>query len=192
MRDTDFDFLLTTHSLAAATLATTAADAERLYLVGLAGKPGNGEDGRRVTAQVVDGAATSADIITIVQRAAPYVAVVRVARKANEFLRQLPSAIESLTGSGRDGLPTELEAFGETFESMATLFHVIDPQTKRCDYQRCPQFLIMSRAIHDTIKVLRSTKNQFKSKELGELRQKLETVLQHGVFSEGEPPAELR
>jgi DNA-binding response OmpR family regulator len=46
-----------------------------------------------------------------------------------------------------------------------------------CQLLNCPRPALLTNAILDTIEVLEKTKNSFKSKELGELRKKLEAVV---------------
>jgi len=49
-----------------------------------------------------------------------------------------------------------------------------------CHLMNCPKLERYKAALVDTIDVLEHTKNAFKSKELGELRKKLETLIHEG------------
>jgi len=54
-------------------------------------------------------------------------------------------------------------------------------QTEVCQLFNCPRFNLLNGALMETIEVLERTKNAFKSKELGELRKKLEKIVVTGV-----------
>ncbi len=53
-----------------------------------------------------------------------------------------------------------------------------DSKKEPCHLLECPRREALSDAIHETITVLEKTRHHFKSKELGELRKKLEQVIQ--------------
>jgi response regulator RpfG family c-di-GMP phosphodiesterase len=53
-----------------------------------------------------------------------------------------------------------------------------------CHLLGCPRPVILLEAIREAIRVLESTKNSFKSKELGELRQKLEGIVKSATQRE--------
>jgi DNA-binding NtrC family response regulator len=52
-----------------------------------------------------------------------------------------------------------------------------DPVTRPCHLLACPQLESLTAALEETISVLRETRGSFKSKTLGDLRRKLESVL---------------
>jgi DNA-binding response OmpR family regulator len=52
-----------------------------------------------------------------------------------------------------------------------------DGETEVCQLFNCPRFNTLNAAVAETIEVLEKTKNAFKSKELGELRKKLEKLV---------------
>lgn len=54
--------------------------------------------------------------------------------------------------------------------------HVSEP-VDVCEFMRCPRKSAYEEAVHETIDVLERTKHAFKSKDLGELRRKLELLL---------------
>lgn len=56
-----------------------------------------------------------------------------------------------------------------------------------CPVMGCPRQQHLSRAIRDAITTLERTRSAFKSKQLGDLRHRLERVLEEE--SEGRPPA---
>jgi hypothetical protein len=48
-----------------------------------------------------------------------------------------------------------------------------------CQLLNCPRGAQLQEAVRETIRVLEETKSSFKSKALGELRQRLELLLEH-------------
>jgi hypothetical protein len=51
------------------------------------------------------------------------------------------------------------------------------PASASCPVMGCPRQQTLTRAIRDTISTLEKTRSAFKSRQLGDLRQRLETVL---------------
>lgn len=51
----------------------------------------------------------------------------------------------------------------------------INPEA--CHMMNCPRLSILNNALHETVEVLESTKNAFKSRELGFIRKKLENIM---------------
>lgn len=52
-----------------------------------------------------------------------------------------------------------------------------NPRQEACHLLNCPRLDTLSKALNDTVEILEHTKTSFKSKELGDLRKKLESVL---------------
>lgn len=70
------------------------------------------------------------------------------------------------------GSLTDLELLGQALAGH-------DPQGRPCQLINCPRGAQLQAAVQETIDVLEETKGAFKSKALGELRKKLELLLQH-------------
>ena len=65
--------------------------------------------------------------------------------------------------------------------SLTEAFADIRGEQQVCRLLNCPRATRLTEGLKETIKVLEKTKRSFKSKELGELRSKLEELLQEGV-----------
>lgn len=78
----------------------------------------------------------------------------------------------SLTLRNVMGSLTDLKSVGE---ALATG----EPTSHTCQLINCPRGGQLYRAVEETVEVLESTKGSFKSKALGDLRRKLELLLQH-------------
>lgn len=70
------------------------------------------------------------------------------------------------------GSLTDLQHVGEALTTGETPIHT-------CQLINCPRGGQLYRAVEETVAVLESTKGSFKSKALGDLRHKLELLLQH-------------
>ena len=71
------------------------------------------------------------------------------------------------------GSLTDLELLGQALAGH-------DPAGQPCQLINCPRGAQLQAAVQETVDVLEATKGAFKSKALGELRKKLELLLQHG------------
>lgn len=101
-------------------------------------------------------------------------------------LDQLQQTIDTTPG---DAAVAPIEAFlALTFRNLAgcltdlnNLTKVLatekNSETEVCQLFNCPRFHTLNTAVTETIAVLEKTKNAFKSKELGELRKKLEKLV---------------
>jgi CheY-like chemotaxis protein len=67
----------------------------------------------------------------------------------------------------------DLEQLGRALTGQST------PQEHPCQLMNCPRGAQLQAAVEETIAVLEETKGAFKSKTLGDLRQKLELLLKH-------------
>ena len=69
------------------------------------------------------------------------------------------------------------------FDSLMDLKHMTEEMAMQSDEQyvcnllNCPSLTTLKGGISDTVEVLKKTRNSFKSKDLGELRKKLETII---------------
>ena len=70
------------------------------------------------------------------------------------------------------GSLTDLELLGQALAGH-------DPAGQPCQLINCPRGAQLQAAVRETVDVLEETKGAFKSKALGELRKKLELLLQH-------------
>ncbi len=77
----------------------------------------------------------------------------------------------SRCGTSWDRLPT--------WSSWAVPWQVSRSGQHPCQLLNCPRGAQLQEAVRETIRVLEETKNAFKSKALGELRQRLELILEH-------------
>jgi DNA-binding response OmpR family regulator len=123
-------------------------------------------------------------IKTAVQRYRAYQAMRRSEERVaawRQEMAQLASA--NPAGAGVDtflaltlrnvmGSLTDLQHVGEALTTGETQIHT-------CQLINCPRGSQLYRAVEETVAVLESTKGSFKSKALGDLRHKLELLLQH-------------
>lgn len=65
-----------------------------------------------------------------------------------------------------------------------------DVKSLPCHLLNCPRLDVLSSAIQDTIQVLEKTKNAFRSRDLGELRRRLEDVIRKTTLSQFPPTNE--
>lgn len=78
----------------------------------------------------------------------------------------------SLTLRNVMGSLTDLDQLGRALTG-----HSVDEHP--CQLMNCPRGAQLQEAVRETIEILEQTKSAFKSKQLGELRHKLELLLQH-------------
>jgi DNA-binding response OmpR family regulator len=116
---------------------------------------------------------------------------VRATRERMQTWRQeldrLQQTIDATAGNDATAAP--IEAFlALTFRNLAGCLTDLNNLTKAlamekngqaevCQLFNCPRFNALNAAVVETIDVLEKTKNAFKSKELGELRKKLEKIV---------------
>lgn len=105
-------------------------------------------------------------------------------RNAEHRLREHRAPIEPVSTGGVDaflaltlrnvmGSLTDLEQVGRALAGQAA------PGTHPCQLINCPRGAQLHAAVEETIAVLEATKGAFKSKALGDLRQRLELLLRH-------------
>lgn len=105
-------------------------------------------------------------------------------QSAEHRLREHRAQIEPASTGGVDaflaltlrnvmGSLTDLEQLGRALAGQAA------PGTHPCQLINCPRGAQLHAAIEETIAVLEETKGAFKSKALGDLRQRLELLLKH-------------
>jgi DNA-binding response OmpR family regulator len=78
----------------------------------------------------------------------------------------------SLTLRNVMGSLTDLDQLGRALSGRSV-------ETHPCQLMNCPRGAQLQQAVRETIDVLEQTKSAFKSKQLGELRHKLELLLEH-------------
>ena len=115
----------------------------------------------------------------------------RALESAEHRLRDWRREFESLATVKNDGVPaaaidvflsltlrnvmgslTDLDQLGRALSGRSV-------DTHPCQLMNCPRGAQLQEAVRETIEVLEQTKSAFKSKQLGELRHKLELLLQH-------------
>lgn len=129
-----------------------------------------------------------ARVETAVQRFRSYRALESAERRLNDWRQEFESvarlkdggavpapAIDvflSLTLRNVMGSLTDLDQLGRALSGRSVSEHP-------CQLMNCPRGAQLQEAVRETIEVLEQTKSAFKSKQLGELRHKLELLLQH-------------
>jgi DNA-binding response OmpR family regulator len=136
----------------------------------------------------VDFGELKSSVRTAVQRAKVY----RAVRDTGDHLREWQDKISAMQALLRhepgDTDPISVEAFvnvtlHNVVLSLAGLKNVTEAVARLtgeqnvCRLVDCPRLDTLIAALRDTIEVLERTKNAFKSKELGELRRRLETLV---------------
>lgn len=123
-------------------------------------------------------------IRTAVQRYRAYQAMRRSEERVAEWRQEMAQlASANPAGAGVDtflaltlrnvmGSLTDLQHVGEALTTGEAPVHT-------CQLINCPRGGQLYRAVEETVAVLESTKGSFKSKALGDLRHKLELLLQH-------------
>ncbi len=157
---------------------------------------------RRSMLQRLCSSDTADDICEFVRTAMPRVLLLRQTRDANRYMRLVHDALGKAQAAssqigGNDGEGDgAMAAIAETLNANAafeSMYFFIQPAVSKeteCRHQRCEHFITMARALRDAIDVLRATKNHFKSKELGELRKRLEATLDSCLLIERESTGE--
>ncbi|MEA4907863.1 MAG: response regulator [Chloroflexi bacterium] len=104
------------------------------------------------------------------------------------WLQDLEGVIQSLEQSPDQARPVQVDAFtrlllqniASSLSDLQAVNQILngDPaNTYVCQLLQCPRSNTLIQALRDTTAVLESTKNSFKSKELGQLRKRLQTLL---------------
>lgn len=152
---------------------------------------------RRSVLQRLSATDSAEDICEFVRTATPRVLLLRQTRDANRYMRLVHDALgKARAASAQIDGTAAMEKISETLDANAafeSMYFFIQPAVSKeteCRLQRCDHFIAMARALRDAIDVLRATKNHFKSKELGELRKRLESTLDSSLMIEKEPAGE--
>lgn len=135
------------------------------------------------------------DFDQLLVQAQKSIAQSRIYRVVCDLQQRLQNSHEGLTdiwsvftGKPRRASSIPVDVFLElTFHNiigaLSDLMHLTESFAKHkvkqeaCHLLNCPKLIRLTRAVEDTIDVLEKTKNSFKSKELGELRQNLERIV---------------
>lgn len=152
---------------------------------------------RRSMLQRLCASDSAEDICEFVRTATPRVLLLRQTRDANRYMRLVRDALgKARAASAQIGGDGAMETIADTLDANAafeSMYFFIQPAVAKeteCRHQRCEHFIAMARALRDAIDVLRATKNHFKSKELGELRKRLESTLDSCLMIDREPAGE--
>jgi DNA-binding NarL/FixJ family response regulator len=123
-------------------------------------------------------------------------------QRLEEWHRETSALEEALSGQGGQDSPNVFGtfvnlAFRNIYGALADLrrltgsFPETDAGVEPCHLLDCPKLASMTEALAETIRILKDTKSAFKSKELGELRKKLEKILNPGqAWDSGEHQVE--
>jgi len=138
------------------------------------------------------------ELLTHVQKGVERCRAHRAVRSTQDRMQSWRSELDQIQQSmnetpGEVGAAAPVEAFlSLTFRNLAGCLSDLNNLTKAlasekngqpevCQLFNCPRFNTLNAAVMETIEVLEKTKNAFKSKELGELRKKLEKVVVLGA-----------
>jgi len=129
-----------------------------------------------------------------VERFRAYRAVRNTRERMQSWRSELDQIQQSMNETSGDvAVAAPVDAFlSLTFRNLAGCLSDLNNLTKAlttdkagqpevCQLFNCPRFNTLNAAVMETIEVLEKTKNAFKSKELGELRKKLEKVVVLGA-----------
>ena len=118
----------------------------------------------------------------------------RVVRRTRERMQSWHRELDQIQQAMKETLgATPVEAFlSLTFRNLAGCLADLNNltpalatdqsgQSEVCQLFNCPRFNTLNAAVMETIEILEKTQNAFKSKELGELRKKLEKVVVTGA-----------
>jgi DNA-binding response OmpR family regulator len=117
-------------------------------------------------------------------------AVVSSSKRIQDWSAELGELAESFGRTGLSGhvsvqqvLAMTLGRMGETLLDLKHLVDLTTPGkgTDLCPIQNCPRLDMYERVIREGIETLERTKGSFKSRELGDLRQKLEQSIEKPV-----------
>ena len=113
-------------------------------------------------------------------------------QRLQEWRTSLASIESTLTPSSRTPPISHVDAFlSLTFENiidvLSDLRHVTESFTMQniphevCHLFNCPRLNMFTEAVSETVEILEHSKGKFRSKELGELRKKLDSLLKNNV-----------
>jgi DNA-binding response OmpR family regulator len=117
-----------------------------------------------------------------------YKTVSKAKTNLTKWLGELDNIELALQRGRNDVFDTALKSFlsitavkiDETFDNIRTVAALIDdikPQTQICQVMNCPKLTDLTDGIQQAIESIKESRELFKSKQLGEIRQKLETLL---------------
>ena len=123
-----------------------------------------------------------------VERARIYRGIAAANHRLDEWRAEMKQIEASLKQARTAALPSTVSAFfqltfGNIVGALSDLHRLTDSlarqqvQPEACAVFNCPQGSALTNAVKETIDVLERTKGSFKSKELGELRRKLEALM---------------
>ncbi len=117
-----------------------------------------------------------------------YRAVNDTRKRLREWCNDLDNIKKSISRKSENATSVAINTFFEltlrnVVDSLMDLKHMTDELSMQSDEQYvcnlldCPSLTTLKSGLSDTVEVLKKTKNSFKSKDLGELRKKLETII---------------
>ncbi|MBS1257387.1 MAG: Regulator of RpoS [Candidatus Scalindua arabica] len=117
-----------------------------------------------------------------------YRAVNDTRKRLREWCNDLDNIKKSISQKSENSTSIAINTFFEltlrnVVDSLMDLKHMTDELSMQSDEQYvcnlldCPSLTTLKGGLSETVDVLKKTKNSFKSKDLGELRKKLETII---------------
>lgn len=117
-----------------------------------------------------------------------YRAVNDTRKRLREWCNDLDNIKKTISRKSENATSVAINTFFEltlrnVVDSLIDLKHLTDELSMQSDEQYvcnlldCPSLTALKGGLSETVKVLEKTKNSFKSKDLGELRKKLETII---------------
>jgi DNA-binding response OmpR family regulator len=127
-------------------------------------------------------------IVTAIEKARIYRGIATANHRLDEWRAEMKQIEASLKQARTAALPSTVSAFfqltfGNIVGALSDLHRLTDSLTRQqvqpeaCAVFNCPRGSALTDAVKETIEVLEKTKGSFKSKELGELRKKLEALM---------------
>ncbi len=119
-----------------------------------------------------------------------YRAVINIRKRLQEWDKDLDNIKKLISGESKKTSSVAINTFYDlTFQNIVDclmeLKHLTDTLILQSDEQyvcnllNCPSLETLKGGLFETVKVLKKTKNAFKSKDLAELRRKVETILEN-------------
>jgi len=141
------------------------------------------------------------ELLTMVRNGVEYTRVHRAVKTTRERLGQWETSLQTIQkgfevspkasqtpGSVDSFLQLAHDNIMRSFGDLVQVSRALATQSKVqfvCHLTNCPKLQIYEEAIENTVKTLERTKSAFKSKELGDLRKKLEELLESERHSNG-------
>ena len=129
-----------------------------------------------------------AQVEAAIEKSRLYQAVVSTKRRLQYWQEGLADLEQVLKDKGGGVFPASVKSFldltlGNIAGAFSDIKHITDAMTSEdidlpvCHLLNCPRLAELTEAVEETIKALEKTKGAFKSKELGQMRKKLQEVV---------------